>query len=812
MQAILLGLLAVAVSGVLPSLGGWLHTACLAGAVGLLAWALWRGRGAWRLPTRYAAIRRLENQSGVLHRPLQALTDRPLQDDPVGLALWHAHQRQLARRLDELHPAPPASRLAQIDRYAWRAGAALALVVALAVAGGDWANHLQRSLKPRLASASNVAPIVDLWIDPPAYTRKPPVYAGKTGEAMRVPAGSQLEVRVTAASRPALDLLGHTHALTVAGPDSHRLTLTVAESGTLTVSDGRDVLGSWPLTAIEDLPPTAAFAAPPEPTPRRSLWLRYTLADDYGVAQAWVEIRLASPTATDQPLRLPIPLANAATSLKADAFFDLTPHPWAGKEVTLRLLAEDAVKQVGASEPAAFVLPEREFNHPVAREIIAERKAMDDGKPHRSVSMALGKIAQYPSRFADDSTVFLGLRVAAFRLWRSMDDVNRAGVRDLLWDLALHVEHGELSNAERSLRTAQEALKEALNRGADPAEIARLVEDLRQAMRRFADQLADLNDNGPPPQMGWNGEDQVKDVDLEAMLDRIQALADSGANQAARDLLSQLQQMLEHSQAPPRMTVEQRQQVEAMTQMLNQMMEMARREQALLDQTFQRVQAAEPKPNGPPAPTAGQPQPFTNLRDFLERMGRAQQTENPSGPKSPADGQPGDPDQMSPMPELAEQQQMLRLDLGELMHRMGTLSGAIPMPLQQAEQAMRDATGHLRQGSGQQSLTAEAEALAKLREGSQALAQQLSRQMGTTQGNAAGLRFGRGERRPGQDQDPLGREGTNGQNSDPLGVRIPTETEAQKARRIRNDLFRRSADQERSAPEQNYLQRLLDQF
>ena len=85
--------------------------------------------------------------------------------------------------------------------------------------------------------------------------------------------------------------------------------------------------------------------------------------------------------------------------------------------------------------------------------------------------------------------VFLALRTAAQRLRLS----GRAGllaealepVQQLLWDTALRIEDGDLSLAERALREAQEALREALANGASDEEIARLTEELRQAMERY---------------------------------------------------------------------------------------------------------------------------------------------------------------------------------------------------------------------------------------------------------------------------------------------------------------------------------------
>ena len=60
-----------------------------------------------------------------------------------------------------------------------------------------------------------------------------------------------------------------------------------------------------------------------------------------------------------------------------------------------------------------------------------------------------------------------------------------------LWETALAVEDGDLSLAERRLRDAQERLAKALENGASDQEIAELMQDLRNAMNDFMQELAE---------------------------------------------------------------------------------------------------------------------------------------------------------------------------------------------------------------------------------------------------------------------------------------------------------------------------------
>ena len=89
----------------------WVHTGILAVlALALAALGWWRLRDfAW--PTHEAAIRRLELDSGVPHRPLVAVQDRLAagENDSMAAALWEAHRRREAARLAGLSNKPRAS-------------------------------------------------------------------------------------------------------------------------------------------------------------------------------------------------------------------------------------------------------------------------------------------------------------------------------------------------------------------------------------------------------------------------------------------------------------------------------------------------------------------------------------------------------------------------------------------------------------------------------------------------------------------------------------------------------------------------------
>ena len=119
-----------------------------------------------------------------------------------------------------------------------------------------------------------------------------------------------------------------------------------------------------------------------------------------------------------------------------------------------------------------------------------------------------------------------------------------------LWALAVTIEDGNITDVDKALRAAQEALKQALERGASDEEIKKLTENLRAALDNFMRQLAEQLRNNPQ-QLARPLDPNTRMLsqqDLKNMIDRMERLSRSGDKDAARQLLEQLQQMLENLQ------------------------------------------------------------------------------------------------------------------------------------------------------------------------------------------------------------------------------------------------------------------------
>jgi len=272
----------------------------------------------------------------------------------------------------------------------------------------------------------------------------------------------------------------------------------------------------------------------------------------------------------------------------------------------------------------------------------------------------------------------------------------------------------------------------------------------------------------------------------------LQNLAQSGARDAARQMLQQLEQMMENLQmASPNMNGGDND----MMSQLDELGDMIRRQQELRDRTF--------------------------------RQGQNQRQRN---------AQPGQPGQQQPggMGDLQQNQQALRDRLNKLLEELkkhgfgqnqqgqqgqgqnpgqGQNQGQGGDGLDQlgrAGSAMGEAQGDLGNNDADNAVDAQGRALEAMRKGAQSLAQAMQQQMGQGPGMGTPGRFG--QSRADQETDPLGRPLRGHDYGDDSTVKVPGEIDVQRARRIIEELRRRYGDMGRPQEELDYIERLLKNY
>jgi len=762
----------------------------------------------FRLPNAYDGLRRLDRASGLKHRPATTIADEIATSgiDQVSLALWRAHVERALRAVGALKAGVPRPRLAARDPMAVRALVFILVVATFVGAGGERLRRISAAFDwAGVVAAANYR--VDAWVTPPAYTGRPPVILPglRAGEpiqaaaAQTVPAGSTLVIRATGTAHLDVTTTGGLTpaampaALPPAGTDERRF--VIKDGGTASLHGVADDDITWTFNAIPDRPPTIALAKEPQAQVRGSLQLAYKLEDDYGVVSAQATFARKPPARPHGPAARPLydapdfslvlPQARTRNAV-GQTTKDLSEHPWAGTQVTMILKARDEAGQEGASAPHEFTLPERVFIKPVAKALVEQRRILAlDANSRDLVLTALDALTIAPERFTSEAGIYLGLRSLYWQLSTAKTDDDLRDVVGRLWSMAVTIEDGNVSDAEQALRAAEEALRQALERGAPDEEIKRLTEQLRAALDKFMQALAEQMRKNPQQLARPLDRNTrvLRPQDLKNMLDRIESLARSGAKDAARQLLQELQQMLENLQmAQPGASPDGDD--DDMMSALDELGDMIRQQQQLRDRTFRQGQ---------------------DQRRERQRGQRGQQGQQ---------GQQGEQDKG--MGGLRQNQQALREQLRKLLDELkkrGQLGQQAPGErgegsLGRAEEAMRDAEGALGDGNADSAVDSQGRALEALRRGAQDLAQQMQPGPGMGPGQPGRTGPARAE----QDTDPLGRPLRGHEYGDDSTVKVPGEIDVQRARRILEELRRRFGDTFRPQIELDYIERLLRDF
>ncbi|MET0745422.1 MAG: TIGR02302 family protein, partial [Microvirga sp.] len=720
--------------------GLWIETPPLWHAVGLALFALALAVAFWPVlriskPRRAQALDRLDRDAGAAHGPARALDDTLAlgSGDPGTRALWDLHRRRAETALGSMRVTPPRPDMPRRDRYAVRAAGLLAVAASAFVAGPEAWPRLAAAFDWRTAPAAAPAFRVDGWIDPPLYTRTPPLMIDlAAGEQhLRAPVKSTVVVRAAGQGDATITALRGLTALP-AQPnqraDLHEERFTLDGDAELSVRTGLASGVKLTLEAIPDTPPVIAFSAPPEVNARGTFNLAYKGSDDYGITGIEGSVEKADASRGRRSL---VPAPTLALALPADGNaetkspVDLTNHPWAGARVKMKLIVKDEAGQQGATEIVEMTLPQRPFTNPLAKALVEQRRNLvlnpDDRKRTQT---ALDALLIAPDLYTPQWGVFMGLRLGTDRLRRARSDQDLTEVADWLWTMALQIEDGNLSDAERQLRAAQDRLKEAMDRGASDEEIRRLTDELRLAMdkflREFAQRMQQNQQSQNQAQNQRSPDRMVSQDDLNRMLQQMEDAMRRGDMAEAERLLNQLRSILENLQmAQPNSRMS-----DPLGQEMNQAMQdlenMAREQQQLRDETFQEGQNRRMRQG-----ERGRQQPGQrgqNQRGQRQPGQQGEPGEQGDGQEQAENGQGGG--QQDPL-GLGQRQQALRDRLRQLQDKMRGMGMQNEGGLGDAEQAMREAENAIGQGQDGPAVDAQGRALENLRRGMQGMAQQM---------------------------------------------------------------------------------------
>ena len=439
---------------------------------------------------------------------------------------------------------------------------------------------------------------------------------------------------------------------------------------------------------------------------------------------------------------------------------DLSPHPWAGLYVTMSLTAKDSAGHTATAESKRFKLPERSFFRFLAKALIEQRKKLimvPDDAP--DVATMLDAFSAYPYSIDNNSKLILQMATIRAGLAHATEQDNVKTAVTNLWSLAAAIEDGELSDIRAQLRDLKQQLEQALKEGAPPERIAELMDKMRKGMDKLMDQMrkdAEKRMADGSLKKDPNGK-SISREDLQKMLDDIEKLNKSGSKDAAQEMLSQLDQLLQNLQ--PGVSDQVGKDGDSqLQQKLDELSDMMRKQQKLMDQTQK-----------------------------LPRPGEGEQA-----PDKPDDGSGA----------LADKQG----DLSDMLDRLNKQLGADGQgELGDASKSMKGAKGSLKDGSKDDALRQQGDAMKQMRDGAQKLGKKLAEQ-----GKGKSGQQGKEGEAGGDNNDPLGRpRATKNPDNGPNKNMVPSELSMRRAREILETLRQKYDDPNLGSGERAYIDRLL---
>ncbi len=760
---------AIIILGLVPEYAVWV--------VAIVFWFVFtammiRGMASFLWPADNDILRRLEKDSGVAHRPLRDLDDAPVvaPNSVYAKKLWAQWQSWKHAHLTRLRWPVLWTDLAARDPFGLRFAVALMLIAGFVMSGPASSAHIRATLWPWTLQASELRKTIRVTITPPAYTGQAQILIAGPG---RLPEGQQIivpeysRVKITAEAKwitPDLKMGDETIPFKRVSETSFALETDMMDSEGITIRQFFIPRMRVPYLFVKDQPPVAVVDGSPVALPRGEMRFPMKVTDDYGVAALSITARPKTDVKRRPWLNLPYEETRAMTirtgkdPVAIKPVVDFTAHPLAGIEANVVLSVADHAGQTATLPAIGMTLPERKFENPVAAQIAKIRKELIWTGPYAAMPMsyAIENILYKPGAYNYRMVVTLLLRSSASRLLLDQSDKAVVEVIDLLWAAAMTLEDGNLTEALKSLRQAQEDLNNAIQNMASIEDIQAKMQKLREAMAAYMQSLQkEVQQRMAEGKMSMLDPEMLEQVInpdlLDQFLGQIEQDLINGDIDKAMEKLSQMQKMME--QMDPSMAQGMPQELQDMSEQMQQMQDLIDQQQSLLDKT--REQAELMKKSS-----------VVTAKD-------------------------------------KDEQERLRFKLGEIMQGVGESFASIPPEMDEAEMAMRQSSKELADNRPDQAAPHQQEALDKLQKGQQQMQQQMAEAIKTMMG------FSFGQNQP---TDPLGRSQSNRFNLFNNDVKIPTEAERKRIDDIIETLRERAGDQSRSTQERDYYKRLLQQW
>ena len=582
-----------------------------------------------------------------------------------------------------------------------------------------------------------------------------------------------------------------------------------------------------------------------------------------------------TPEHSDMQSSVPVPLSSGSVKRaeEAETVLDLTKHKWAGRKVVGRLIAKDGLGQTSQSEEAFFTVPDKIFIEPLAKAIIEQRGLVIDGQAEyaalppppaediaplydeyesdyrmnrapayiQRAALLIDVVTDKPAGLFQDPAIFMGLKNVHGRLRYARKQRDLRGIPEDLWSIAIRAEFGVLGSALEEMREAKRALQDGLARRAPEREVDTLFERYDEAVERYMEELRRkaIEEGNIQDVDGGGGGGQNAD-EIAELLKAIEEANKAGDVEGARKALAQLAELLENMEIQltrggsgeggedsleGELSEETQKALEELADLLGEQRE-------LQDETRQAENEAEGEgedgdgeegQDGEQSGQQGQQSGSSSGNsqgegaltpgELARRQGALQETLDALAQALPEGGEGGEDGQSFLAEDEAEGGGGEESEDGQGgggeedpdSENRGGGDGdeeSAAEALAEAGEAMRRSEENLQSGDIGAASDAQREAIQALRRAGQSLAES-GRRDGEAEGEG-------GDEQQAENEDPLGRN--NGGVSNDSEADIDPRDNATRARELREELRRRSSEQDRERLEREYLERLLKRF
>lgn len=748
---------------------------------------IWHGVKKLKPISKAQILKRLEKSSGLEHQTLRAAQDKPINNESAeSLALWDREIERRKKTIKNLTLFKAKDFICTHDRYALRSLVILSVICGIFINGSHSHHKIIHGIIPLDAGVnSSENNDLTLIITPPSYTNLEQITLHKPQKTpIKTPEGSTLKIILKNHTphwlgQPYASIDQKKYDLTRTGDATWGLETKIENGQSLKIISSVLRNYTWPLEVIKDAPPNISITDSAKTLSSGEFMIPLLLRDDYGVKDIKIKIEKVEQISDPYPLEnikdVKSVFTPPNTEFNINSVLNYTDHPWAGRAVKITVEAIDHKPQATALAPIEFVLPERIFTHPVAKEIIKIRKDLIRLPLVYDIKTAI-KLEDY-NQAAIDRELRMALRSAASRLAYSKPSIEvTSSLLDLLWKIALRIEDGNLSLSAQNLREAQKTLEEALNNpDTAPEKLQRLIEEYTMALREY---LAEVSREWQKKAQSQNIQtaltpEMIENImnldDVANMIEKLRSQILAGDLQAAQTLLSQLSRISDL--ANPSIEQSLPQDIEDLAQNIKDLSEIIKQQEDLLENTEEQAK----------------------LLSQLDEMGIYDPRTKPPFIKSD---------------EYASEQDKIRSRLQQVIARSQKHTLDPEKKLLEADQDMALSKEALAKSQPDHAVIYQQNAIDHLRESQKdtrlQIAQRLQSITGLSINMSAQMRL-----------DPLGRPmGDNGQfpGNDTSDVIIPTEQEKKRVQEIIKEIRQRASERQRPQEQLEYFQRLLNPF